>query len=159
MWNTVRATWMWHRVRNVYWDQCEISVLIEDQWHVRQCALTGSGLLLMVIDGERNTDPGRVALVPCASVSFSVNGEHNGTHLGGLLWRWNELIRVRCLEKHLCVKYFLNISPDGVMASVVVCTRLSLDSISVSSCVLIHVVVLLQTHEVWKLKSLKIRIC
>lgn len=60
-------------------------MFIEDQSHVWQCALTGNGLLLMVIDGERNTDPGRVASVPCASVSFSVNGEHNGTHLGGLL--------------------------------------------------------------------------
>lgn len=94
--------------------------------------------LLMVRD--RNTDPGRVTSVPCTSVSFSVNGEHSGTHLGGLLWRWNELIRIRCLEKHLCVKCFLNISADSMMGSVVVCTRLSLDSISVSSRVLIHVV-------------------
>lgn len=132
---TLWATAVWHRDGT----PAEISTRSA---HGRQCALTGNGLSSMVIDVERQK------YWPWQSHFSSLHlrflfckwGDHSGTHLGGLFWRWDESIRIRCLEKHLCVECFLTISPDSMMGSVVVCARLSLDSVSLRSRVLIHVV-------------------
>lgn len=80
-------------------------------------------------------DPSKATSVLCVSVSLSVNGENNSTHLKGLLWRLNELTaHIKYLEKCLVSsKCFVNIGRCSIIEWVF-CTKLSLDYITVSYC-------------------------